>query len=390
MAACSLPCDLGGRYHLQRGPAAPASPPCAGVAASKSARQVVMDGSVFRNAPRWAAVLSSMVVASMLGQASWFGGLIACSCGALALAGLMGRVTHKLLTTPVCAWLLTTGALGLVVAASAIGEAREAEHQRELADARQAEELRSKQAAAVELLASAPSLVQRAREHVRLARVHFGAEEYSAATNEAVEAQSVIAPVEHLANKIDGFIAVRNDARAMVDAARPFVTAGKAYDDAQTHLGTEMPDILTYDAQLEADLDALREIAGAPRERLAKDIDSAIRAVEKKRASMRRAVKKAEHQRAERLALSMACGDQPPLIGGWDGELLGSESFLGRTAHDPRSIDVEHCTTPVLSARSCWITECDVRGKNAFGARVYDRMAFSVGRNGILGAESVR
>jgi hypothetical protein len=76
------------------------------------------------------------------------------------------------------------------------------------------------------------------------------------------------------------------------------------------------------------------------------------------------------------------CGDKP-VCSAWDGGCLAIESALKRTAHDPSSIDVENCTDPVLYERQCWVTTCDVRGRNAFGAMILQRKQFSISKLGV-------
>jgi hypothetical protein len=81
-----------------------------------------------------------------------------------------------------------------------------------------------------------------------------------------------------------------------------------------------------------------------------------------------------------------ACGKPPPL-GPVDGEIIGSERYLGRAANDPDSVDVENCTEPVLSEALCWTSVCDVRQKNIFGALTLSRIRFYVMKGVIIGAE---
>ena len=52
--------------------------------------------------------------------------------------------------------------------------------------------------------------------------------------------------------------------------------------------------------------------------------------------------------------------------------------IIKRTAHDPGSISVKNCTSPILSKENCWVTQCDVRGKNAFGAMILNRKTYSI------------
>ncbi|HEX2880023.1 MAG TPA: hypothetical protein VHO25_10875, partial [Polyangiaceae bacterium] len=69
------------------------------------------------------------------------------------------------------------------------------------------------------------------------------------------------------------------------------------------------------------------------------------------------------------------CGPKP-VWSGWDGEIVGLESAIARSAHDPDSIDVENCTDPVLMTQRCWRFTCEVRGNNAFGAKVLNVRTF--------------
>jgi hypothetical protein len=76
----------------------------------------------------------------------------------------------------------------------------------------------------------------------------------------------------------------------------------------------------------------------------------------------------------EQLYVTM-CGEKPERSG-WDNEIIGLESYIEKGAHDPSSIDVENCSNPELTAKDCWHFQCNVRGKNAFGAMVLQRLSF--------------
>ncbi|HJQ40639.1 MAG TPA: hypothetical protein VKB93_26135 [Thermoanaerobaculia bacterium] len=91
---------------------------------------------------------------------------------------------------------------------------------------------------------------------------------------------------------------------------------------------------------------------------------------------------KQRKQEREAQALLAICGEKP-VIGSWDGGIYQIESALKKVAHDPSSIDVENCTEPLLYRDSCWVTTCNVRGKNAFGALVLDRKRFSISNLGV-------
>lgn len=157
--------------------------------------------------------------------------------------------------------------------------------------------------------------------------------------------------------------------------------------DVESHVAVASPpDVLAYNRQLLADREALRGVADPDRRTRRRELRAAAQSVERRMRGIRSDVRAA----AERAALSAVCGDTPPMLSAWDGELVGSERYLAASAHDPGSIDVEHCTNPVLT-RACWITTCEVRGRNAFGMRVLNRVRFSVGReNHILASETAR
>lgn len=83
----------------------------------------------------------------------------------------------------------------------------------------------------------------------------------------------------------------------------------------------------------------------------------------------------------KRQALMELCGPAPEGCGaGWDGACPGSQSAFKRIAHDPGSVDVENCSQPVFSDKHCWVSTCEVKAKNAFGAKIRSvhRFSFSV------------
>ena len=89
----------------------------------------------------------------------------------------------------------------------------------------------------------------------------------------------------------------------------------------------------------------------------------------------------AERRRARKKLVEL-CGPKP-LRSGWDGEIPAAETYVEEQAHDPGSIEVTNCTDPVLTEQ-CWQARCDVRGKNAFGAKVFNRRTFYMKRNPIV------
>jgi len=123
-------------------------------------------------------------------------------------------------------------------------------------------------------------------------------------------------------------------------------------------------------------IDAEREIAEVEKKRRKIAFQ-----VKRERAKIEAEKRKREEAAAKAEALRALCGDKP-LCGGWDGDCVGLESALKTKANDPDSVDVENCTDPVLT-EACWVTTCDVRGKNVFGVSVYNRMRFSISKLGI-------
>lgn len=145
---------------------------------------------------------------------------------------------------------------------------------------------------------------------------------------------------------------------------------------------------LDADRRLEKAVAALEQISDhdakrADRTKLMSAIQATRKQIQSQAAQQRKAEEKreAENKRAELKAQAMRelCGDKPARDA-WDGDIIGIESWLERTAHDPDSIDVENCTDPVMTD-NCWRTRCLVRGKNAFGAMVATNKTFYMGRN---------
>jgi hypothetical protein len=77
-------------------------------------------------------------------------------------------------------------------------------------------------------------------------------------------------------------------------------------------------------------------------------------------------------------ALDARCGPEPKrsLSGGQ----FDVESYLKEKAHDPESVEVTNCTEPRMTP-ACWVSECNVRAKNQFGAKVLHRMRFTLVAN---------
>ncbi|HTA92770.1 MAG TPA: DUF4190 domain-containing protein [Polyangiaceae bacterium] len=88
---------------------------------------------------------------------------------------------------------------------------------------------------------------------------------------------------------------------------------------------------------------------------------------------------------AQAQALLAQCGPKPKVFE-LNGSLMGAKEFVQRTANDPDSIEVTNCSDPAVKAGSCWSVVCDVRGKNAFNAKVLRQMVFTVRGGDVVGA----
>jgi hypothetical protein len=183
------------------------------------------------------------------------------------------------------------------------------------------------------------------------------------------------------------------DAKKQADLlkAHADLLAGVAAIDTNITKGKEHAknrEWLEADKAYDAALDLVRVMEKAPdqaKSYLPKDFDAAKKKTEAEKqkraiagpvATEKKRLEQEEKKRKEAETYAALCGEAPG-IGAWDGEVIGLESALKKTAHDPDSIDVENCTTPVLTGKVCWVFICDVRGKNMFGAMILQRRKFS-------------
>jgi len=123
-----------------------------------------------------------------------------------------------------------------------------------------------------------------------------------------------------------------------------------------------------------AEREAQRKAAAAERE-------------EKRKAD--RAAKKAEKEERGRQAKAAAeelvkayCGPEPERSA-WDGTYEGVERYFKKIANDPDSVDFAGCTPMILKGPpKCWVTACNVRAKNGFGAKILRTLIFSKSSRG--------
>ena len=132
--------------------------------------------------------------------------------------------------------------------------------------------------------------------------------------------------------------------------------------------------------------ETLAKIDRTPQAILAKKEATRAAALEKKETErLERERKKADREKMAATAVEIACGPSPTIH-----DMKAATFLRERATFDPDSIEVDNCTTPQLTKKACWLTSCEVRGKNAFGVIVRSHYRFSVGRNErILGAEPV-
>lgn len=150
-----------------------------------------------------------------------------------------------------------------------------------------------------------------------------------------------------------------------------WIAADDAYAEALAALGRIENASAALKAKMPSDFDVAKQRSQI--ERLRRGIATAV-AAERKRLAREEARRREEEAKAA--AYSALCGERPQ-VSQWDGEVVGLERHVQQTAHDPDSIDVENCTIPVITGEVCWVFSCDVRGKNAFGAKVYARKRYS-------------
>lgn len=93
--------------------------------------------------------------------------------------------------------------------------------------------------------------------------------------------------------------------------------------------------------------------------------------------------KRLREQEAARLAYAQLCGSAPT-PSAWDGGIFMVELAVKQGAHDPDSIEVTSCTQPVLTEDLCWRSRCEIRGKNAFGAKVRNVGTFWISSQGVV------
>ncbi len=334
--------------------------------------------------------VSPLTVALLLMMASMLATLLAVvwPWQALVLAlGLVVVTTVRLVrrgarpgTVGLFAWALVSGLC--LVAGAREGFARRTE----VTDAgrRRDAEAAAQERAQVERLArlrreAAQRVTEGNAARVR-AETALDAGQFAQALEAALEARRRLAALEALRPSPEGWReAFDAMSRAQQRAEQLVATERLLADTAALVAETAVGDaVIDLDGRLDAHHQALGAVAGESRTRLAAPLRQAQGSVARRRRALAGSVTRARRAQAEREALLALCGT-PPGISPWDGELIGAERYVRQSANDPGSIDVEHCTTPVLTRNRCWVSTCSMLGRNAFGAMIRRQVRFSVG-----------
>lgn len=212
-----------------------------------------------------------------------------------------------------------------------------------------------------------------AERHLGQATVHAGAGEWAEARSELAAASPYVAALGADASEL------QQRQAALQQRGAPFWAAISALEQAQAALDADHSDAIAAESAYDSALAVLDGIEGEALASNGGRIRSVRRRLESARRRNHRAAERLGRDRAARAAQLQRCGARPSLSP-WDGELIGSESYMQRIANDPDSIDVEQCTSPSLavSTQHCWLSTCSVLGRNGFGAMIRNRMQFEV------------
>jgi hypothetical protein len=237
--------------------------------------------------------------------------------------------------------------------------------------------------------------VANAVEVVAQARAALLAKNYAAARTLSDRARTSLAELVALHPVPNGAREANDAAYAVHHDAESIGEIVAALQSAHTLLAhAPGSDPVTWDASIESTAGILRAADATAKAELGEQtISSAMTAIERARTraapQIQRARARAEKQSAVQAAWVAICGADPPARSPWDGEIIGSESFIEQGAGDPDSVDVSRCTMPELSDRDCWVSTCDVRARNGFGGMVLNRYRFSVAHGEIQSARRV-
>lgn len=90
----------------------------------------------------------------------------------------------------------------------------------------------------------------------------------------------------------------------------------------------------------------------------------------------------------QRAAPSSANIGPKPMPTLWDGTLTAVKHYMSEHAHDPKSVRWDGCTD-ARATEMGWITRCDYRARNGFGALVKQRTLFIIRDHEVISAQAV-
>ncbi|WP_437646422.1 hypothetical protein [Sorangium sp. So ce362] len=358
-------------------------------------------------------LLGVILVARVFMALAWVGLVLGLAIAAFAIMAWMGKVRlpkfipedagkkRSILGVTALSGLLF-GSCGVI----GIGERHEAakkEDQRLQVEAAKAEQAQLAEKALQKRRAETPTLVKTWREELDKALVQAETNSASAIERTKAIAKEIadeqiqlgnptpteLTEIGQYARKIQGDIEgyiglakalagipVDTEKAKKSAAVQQWLNADESYNSALSSIGY----LESLSEPMRSKVPAGFDLAGQRRrvEALKRGIAGAVA---RERAKIERAEAKRKEEEEKAAAYRALCGEAP-MVSAWNGEVVGLESVIRRTAHDPDSIDVENCTQPILTEQNCWVFSCQVRGKNAFGAKILNQHTYSYSRLG--------
>jgi len=339
---------------------------------------------MFAGACVYSLIASTSVVLTILMVVVAFG------LAGVALAAKLGKI--KLPVALVSVWFVIVptiaGALSLFFGISMAQARREDAEKRRTEERIATERVLAARAeattAAERLRARAPSIVQEARAKLATAQQQATQMQVRSAASAVSDGRALLQPLLALSPVPPGVAEVQASFVSLDVELQPLLAFQTTLDQLQSTLDAgEGTDVIAFDASIERNIGLIDSAPETVRSRFSATAALVARAASTRR-GIRRRVASAQSARAAQLALEQRCGPTP-VLGPWDNEIVGSEAFVRRGAHDPGSIDVEDCSPPQLT-RNCWVSTCTVRGTNAFGALVASEMEFTVVHRQVISA----
>lgn len=135
-------------------------------------------------------------------------------------------------------------------------------------------------------------------------------------------------------------------------------------------------DALRCDRELQAIVDALPEVSDD--HHLRPHLEATRTRIAAVQAKLAPAAEEQRKEAAEEAALLAKCGPEP-VPDGFDASVAAAEAYMrARVTVAPDSINVQ-CASAVMTPNDCWMLNCRVTGKNAFGVEVVEPHHFYLG-----------